>query len=337
MPAGSCCMKVGCMSMIDMGIGAEVRAAGEGKAVAPDTPLPSFESPIVPKGTIAGRALVAVIAIMTFLASVTIGAVMMLRAAAGDWQADLAREVTIQIRPVAGHDIEADIGKAVAIARAVRGIAEVRPYTKQESAQLLQPWLGGLALNELPVPRLIAVAIAPGQTPDLGVLRGALADQVPPASLDDHREFVDHMRAMTRAILGGASGVLALVMIATVLSVTFATRGVIATNRQVIEVLHFIGAKNRYIAGHFQRHFLLLGLKGGAIGGGLALLLFGLADIANGWLLSSAEGSQLTALFGTVSIGPAGYAAVVAQIVATAVVTAATSRHTVNRTLETVQ
>jgi cell division transport system permease protein len=337
MPAGSCCMKVGYMSMSDTGIGAELRQSGEGKAVASDMPLPSFESPIVPKGTIAGRALVAVIAIMTFLASVTIGAVMMLRAAAGDWQADLAREVTIQIRPVTGRDIEADIAKAVAIARAARGIAEVRPYTKQESTQLLQPWLGGLALNELPVPRLIAVAIAPGQTPDLGVLRGALADQVPPASLDDHREFVDHMRAMTRAILGGATGVLALVMIATVLSVTFATRGVIATNRQVIEVLHFIGAKNRYIAGHFQRHFLLLGLKGAAIGGGLALLLFGLADVANGWLLSSAEGSQLTALFGTVSIGPAGYAAVVAQIAATAVVTAATSRHTVNRTLETVQ
>jgi cell division transport system permease protein len=117
----------------------------------------------------------------------------------------------------------------------------------------------------------------------------------------------------------------------------FATRGLMATNRQVIEVLHFIGAKNSFIAGHFQRHFLLLGLQGGAIGGGLALLLFALVDFANGWLLSSAAGAQLEALFGTFSIGPAGYAAVLAQIVLTALVTAATSRHTVNRTLEAVQ
>ena len=54
-------------------------------------------APIVPKDSIAGRSLVMVIAIMTFLASITMGAVMLLRAAAGDWQADLAREVTIQI------------------------------------------------------------------------------------------------------------------------------------------------------------------------------------------------------------------------------------------------
>jgi cell division transport system permease protein len=321
--------------MIDRSIRAE--APDPDASASAELPLPRFEATIVPKATIAGHALIAVIAIMTFLASLTIGALMLLRAAAGDWQADLAREVTIQVRPVTGRDIEADIGKAAAIARTVHGIAGVRPYTKQESTQLLQPWLGGLALDELPVPRLIAVAIVPGEVPDLGTLRAALVDGVPPATLDDHREFVDHMRVMSRAIVAGATGVLALVMLATVLSVTFATRGVMATNRQVIEVLHFIGAKNSFIAGHFQRHFLLLGLQGGAIGGGLALLLFALADIVNGWLLSSPGGAQLTALFGSFSIGLAGYVAVLGQIVLTALVTAATSRRTVNRTLETVQ
>jgi cell division transport system permease protein len=321
--------------MIDRSVRAE--APDPDASADAEQPLPRFEATIVPKATIAGHALIAVIAIMTFLASLTIGALMLLRAAAGDWQADLAREITIQVRPVTGRDIEADIGKAAAIARTVHGVADVRPYSKQESTQLLQPWLGGLALDELPVPRLIAVAIVPGQVPDLGTLRAALAEQVPPASLDDHREFVDHMRVMSRAIVAGATGVLVLVMLATVLSVTFATRGAMASNRQVIEVLNFIGAKNGFIAGHFQRHFLLLGLKGGAIGGGLALLLFAIADLANGWLLSSSGGAQLSALFGSFSIGLAGYAAVLAQIVLTALVTAATSRHTVNRTLETVQ
>ena len=67
---------------------------------------------------------------------------------------------------------------------------------------------------------------------------------------------------------------------ATMLSVTFATRGAMAANRPVIEVLHFVGAKNGYIAGHFQRHFLLLGLQGGAIGGGAAIALFVLARAA---------------------------------------------------------
>src|ERR1700726_2117935 len=129
------------MSMIDAGMGADEPGRGGGAAIASELPLPRFEAPIVPKATIAGRALIAVIAIMTFLASITIGAVMLLRAAAGDWQSELAREVTIQIRPVAGRDIEADVAKAAAIAGAVRGVAGVRPYSKQDSAQLLQPWL----------------------------------------------------------------------------------------------------------------------------------------------------------------------------------------------------
>jgi cell division transport system permease protein len=335
MPAGSCCMKAACMSTIDTGI--EAPHPGQDAAAAEDMPLPRFETPMVPKGTVAGRALIAVIAIMTFLASITIGAVVLLRAAAGDWQADLAREVTIQVRPAAGRDIEADIGKAAIIAHSTPGIADVRPYSQEESTQLLRPWLGNLPLNELPVPRIIAVTIASSEVPDLDQLRRALAEQVPPATLDDHREFVDHMRLMSRTVLAAASAVLVLVMIATVLSVMFATRGAMAANRQVIEVLHFIGAKNSFIAGHFQRHFLLLGLKGGAIGGGVALLMLALADFGNEILLNRGGNPQLTALFGTFSIGVAGYVAVLAQIVAIAMLTAAAARHTVNHTLETVQ
>ena len=128
------------MSMIDTGIGADGTDPGERAGIGAEPPLPRFEASIVPKATIAGHALIAVIAIMTFLASLTIGAVMLLRAAAGDWQADLAREVTIQVRPVTGRDIEADIAKAAAIAGAASGIASVRPYSKEESTQLLQPW-----------------------------------------------------------------------------------------------------------------------------------------------------------------------------------------------------
>ena len=299
--------------------------------------LPRVETPIVPQSTIAGRALVAVVAIMTFLASLTTGAVMLVRAAAIDWQADVAREVTIQVRPVAGRDIEADIAQAVAIARAFPGIAEVRPYSKEEAGRLLEPWLGtGLQLEDLPMPRIIVVRIASGAPPDLAQLRNALAAQVPGASLDDHRGFVERMRAMAGAAVLGGIAVLVLVIVATTLSVTFATRAAMATNRPVIEVLHFIGARNSFITGHFQRHFLRLGLKGGAIGGGGAIALFALAEMSGRWSRSGG-GDQIAALFGSLSIGVLGYIAVLAQVVLIAAVTAATSRRTVNRTIETIR
>jgi len=299
--------------------------------------LPRSETPIVPRSTISGHALVAVVAIMTFLASLTTGAVMLVRAAANEWQAEVAREVTIQVRPAADRDIEADIAKAAAVARAASGVAEVRPYSKEEGARLLEPWLGtGLQLDDLPVPRIVVVRIASGAVPDFAQVRQTLGEQVPAASLDDHRGFVDRMRAMSGAALAGGLGVLLLVLVATVLSVTFATRAAMATNRPVIEVLHLIGAKDGFIASHFQRHFLQLGLKGGLIGGGSAMALFALGELASGWFSGAAGGDQLTALFGSFSIGVLGYVAVLLQIGLIAYVTATTSRRIVNRTIATV-
>jgi cell division transport system permease protein len=297
----------------------------------------SIETPIVPKSTIAGRALTVVVAIMTFLASLTTGAVMLVQAAAGDWQSEVAREVTIQIRAAPGRDIEADVASAAAVARAVPGVAEVRPFTKEESTRLLEPWLGtGLSFEDLPVPRIIVVRLAPGASVDFARLRKTLTDAVPPASLDDHRGFVERMRAMVHTAVLAGLAVLALVLIATMLSVTFATRGAMATNRPVIEVLHFIGARDSFIASHIQRHFLVLGLKGGLIGGGGAIFLFGVVDLAHRWFAGTAAGDELSALFGTFSIGWQGYALVLVQVLLVALVTAVASRVTVKRTLATI-
>ncbi|MEI9803695.1 MAG: hypothetical protein WDN48_03455 [Pseudolabrys sp.] len=73
----------------------------------------------------------------------------------------------------------------------------MRPYSKEESSKLLEPWLGsGLSLDTLPVPRLIVVKIAPDTSPDIAQLRKTLAEQAPGATLDDHRGWIDRMRAM---------------------------------------------------------------------------------------------------------------------------------------------
>ena len=118
----------------------------------------------MPRNSISGRALVAVVAIMTFLASLTTGATVLVSRAAGEWQSDISREVTIQVSPAPGRDLDATVDKAVSAARDYPGIAEVRPYSKEESAKLLEPWLGsGLSLDELPVPRLIVLKIAAGR------------------------------------------------------------------------------------------------------------------------------------------------------------------------------
>jgi cell division transport system permease protein len=294
-------------------------------------------APIVPKNSIAGRSLTVVVAIMTFLASLTTGVAMLVVSAASDWQSEVGREVTIQVRPAPGRNIDADVRAASEIARAAPGIAEVRAFTKEESARLVEPWLGaGLALDDLPIPRLIVVKLASGVRPDFTSLRQALATRVPTSTLDDHRRWIDRMRTMAGTAVIGCIAVLGLVLAVTVLSVTFATRGTMATNRPIVEVLHYVGATDSFVAGQFQRHFLLLGFRGGALGGGAAILMFGVVEAANSWLAGTAGGDQIAGLFGNLSIGVAGYLAIVLQIIFMALVTAFASRRTVNRTLETI-
>src|SRR3569623_675411 len=99
-------------------------------------------SPIVPRASVAGRALVAVVAIMTFLASITTGTVLLVSASAAEWQSEVASEITIQVRPLAGRDLDRDAAAVVEAMRTQPGIVEVRPFSKDESAKLLEPWLG---------------------------------------------------------------------------------------------------------------------------------------------------------------------------------------------------
>jgi cell division transport system permease protein len=306
--------------------------------VSPLEGAPRTATSIVSKDSIAGRSLTAVIAMMSFLAAVTIGAALLVTSTASDWQSDVGREVTIQVRPATGRDIDADVAKAVALARAAPGIADVRAYSKKESEQLVEPWLGaGLPLDELPIPRLIVVKLVSGVVPDFAGLRAALGNDVPTASLDDHRGWIERMRTMAGTAVVCGLAVLGLVLTVTALSITFATRGAMATNRPTVEVLHYVGATDSFLARQFQRHFLLLGLKGGAIGGGAAVVLFGCIEAARAWFAGTPGAEEAAMLFGSLSIGVKGYLAIVVLVVVMAVLTALVSRYTVARTLKSIE
>jgi cell division transport system permease protein len=292
------------------------------------------ETSIVPKDSIAANALAAVVAIMTFLAAVTSGGVAMVIGSANEWQSEVAREMTIQVRPTPGRDIEAEVARAQALARAAPGVVEARAYTRQESDRLLEPWLGsGLSLDDLPVPRMIAVKVARGAAVDTAALRQSLARDVLGASLDDHRGGINRMGRMAKAAIAGGMGIFGLVLAATILSVAFATRGAMASNWPIVEVLHFVGAKEAYIASQFQRHFLGLGLKGGVLGGAAAILGFLLVRSVSDLFVGTAGEAEAAALFGGFSLGFMGYVFVAAEVMLIAAITALTSRQVVIHTL----
>src|ERR1044072_5119117 len=105
--AGSCCTRGGCTSMSDR-MNHDIVHEPAAPPRRPSAP-PRFESPIVPRNSISGRALVAVVGIMTFLASLTVGAVLLVNRSAESWRNDVSREVTIQVRPMANRNVDADV------------------------------------------------------------------------------------------------------------------------------------------------------------------------------------------------------------------------------------
>jgi cell division transport system permease protein len=287
-------------------------------------------APIVPSQNIAGRALISVIAIMTFLSCLTLGAVTLVRDTASVWENQIAREATIQIKPSEGLDMEAALAAAQRIASEFAGVRNARIIDRAATARLLEPWLGaGLNIDELPVPRLVIVTIDQDSPPDFASMRAMLAAEVPSAALDDHRTWVDRLVAMARTTVTLGVAVLVLMLSATVLSVVFATRGAMAGNGHIIEVLHFVGAEARFIASEFRRHFLLTGMKGAAVGGLAAIVVFIVFSWWSSMNLATPEADQATALFGNFAIGVTGYAGVALVVAVVGALTAATSHFTV--------
>lgn len=292
-------------------------------------------APILPPSNIQGNALIVVIAIMAFLACLTLGAVSMVRATASTWQSQISREITIQVKPDEGLDMNATLNKARNLALSFVGTREGTIMDEAATSRLLEPWLGsGLDLSELPVPRLVIITIDESNPPDFEAMRNMLKAEIPQAFLDDHRTWVDRLVSMAHTTVMIGIGVLVLVFSAMVLTVVFATRGALSGNRHIVEVLHFVGAESSFVAREFQKHFLKISLKGSGFGSALAAGVFLAAGFWQSRSLATPQSDQASALFGTFAVGVEGYLGIFATMMVIALLTTITARLTVIRTID---
>jgi cell division transport system permease protein len=135
----------------------------------------------------------------------------------------------------------------------------------------------------------------------------ALGREVPQANLDDHRVWASRIGIMANAIVGLAVALFILVIVAMATAIGFATRGAMAGNREIVEILHFVGASDAFIAGEFQIHFLRLGFRGAVIGVLSAIGFFLLCSALSSWRANSPGGDEIAAMFGAFSLGAGGY------------------------------
>jgi cell division transport system permease protein len=276
---------------------------------------------------------------MCFLASLTAGAVYMMVQSASDWLRGMASEVTVQIetrkeRP----DIDKLVADVAAFLSRQRGVARVRALSVGDMQQLLEPWLGkSEALTALPIPRLIAVELDRAAPPDFEGLRRALASSfpdIPGIAIDDHRRWQQQIRTITGSFALGGLAILLLVGAATTAIIVSATKSAMASNRDIVEVLHFVGATDRFIAREFERHFLRLGVRAGVVGALWAVLVFLAMPTFMEFLGGGAvTATELRRLIGIGSLDARGYLLLAIVVLVIAALCMLTSRIGVYRIL----
>ena len=305
------------------------------------------------------RFLPALVAFMVYLAVLALTSALVMDRIAERWDQGLAGRLTVQVppQPAAANaadeetaeaadeetteatpedgtsaataetpDAAAPMTRVLDELRLTPGVETVTLLDDEEIGRLLAPWLGEAAMEQgLPLPGLVAVTFARANPPDLEELAARLEQAVPGTLVDDHQRWLGSLLDLAGTIQILALAMVLAVGVTGVVAVIFVTRTGLAIHRQVIELLHLIGAQDYYVARQFQLHALKLGFGGGMIGFLLAvatILLFG-------HFLSRVE----TALIPDLSLGPRAWLSLILVPFIAAGVAMATARVTVLRTL----
>jgi cell division transport system permease protein len=292
-------------------------------------------APIVPPGSVAGRSLTMVIAIMCFLASLTAGGVYLIIQSANTWMRNIANEMTVQIQVRPGEDGEKKVAEIAAFLTGQIGVDRVTPYTKEQSIELVEPWLGSSdVLKNFSIPRLVAVEIDRDNPPDMSTLGKVIQAKFPGALLDDHRLWKQQIQTVTQMLAISGLTIIVLMAAATIAIIVAAARSALASNREIVEVLNLVGAEERFIARQFEVHFLKVGVRAGIFGASLAGLVFVMIPYAGEMLGGSvATDAEIRRLVGAGTLDIWGYLLLVIVVVVVAAICQMTSRVGVRRIL----
>ncbi len=258
------------------------------------------------------RLMPALVGAMTFLAALTLAGVIAASGLARHWREGAAAVLTVQV-PQPGE--AGRLEHVVAILRGSPGITAVRTLSTAELSDLLRPWLGtATQASALPLPAVVEVRLAPGETAPDTTLQSRLDAAAPGTFMEGHGAWLDRLTALARSLQLCAAVALLLVTGVGAAVVAIATRAGLAARRDAIEIVHGLGATDGFIAGRFASRATLLAATGACLGAVVALpVLLGLAALASPFTASPGAADLPTLPAGvwlSLILLPAGAAAI---------------------------
>lgn len=225
------------------------------------------------------------IALMSFLAMLALSGSFALNNLTRQWSSGLENQATIEIPAMDSkgslrnaETLDKLTDKAAAALENNINVQDIKLLSEEEIHDLVAPWLGeSIPKDSIPLPRLISIKIKESTEAQIKKIRSSLSGVSEDIQLDTHQGWLEDILRLADSLKLSGSLITLIIALTTVLAIAGAVRSRMAEHRADVELLHLMGASNDYISRQFQRHTLIIALKGsiiGVVGGGFTLTLF---------------------------------------------------------------
>ena len=234
---------------------------------------------------------------------------------------------TVQVLPLPGTDASRkDLLAVVGFLEKYPDVEQVTVLSDAELRALLEPWLGNnVDVEMLPIPKLLDVKIRNAKNFDYKELTVRLSEVSPQASINDHNLWLSRLLRFINSLKMLAVTVLILVAGGCVASIVYAAKTGLNVHREIITILHTMGATDEYIAANYVRQITQMSAAAGVIGAVLAVP----AILVIGHMAQGIEAG----IFNSVSFGLNEWVVILLLPLVSAALVAATAYITVVRTL----
>jgi len=226
-----------------------------------------------------------VLGLATFLATLSLAALLAVDRTLDRWDNTAAGTITVQIAPSDDPGTDAIRARSIQMKlRADPDVLEAELLSVDQVTDLLAPWLGGAArAGELPLPRVLHVRVRDAGSDTSERLAALVESAAPGTVVDDHRIWRSRLVNYTAWLRGGLALQLVLVLTVSGLTAVFITLSRMTIHREAVRLLHQLGADDSFIAAGLMRQSALSAAAAAAVGFALAAsFLFILGQAAAG-------------------------------------------------------
>lgn len=212
--------------------------------------------------------------IYMYLFVIVLAMVMAINAMVNNWEKDILGAITVQVSPIEDENKKIDsektqeqINKVLQFMENVSGVKSVNVLDIKTVEKLMTPWLGNkVDVSSLPIPQLLDVQLEDNAEINYDEITRGLHKVAPNASIDNHRLWLNRLLKFAGSLKTLALSVLLMVMGICAFSIYYSSRTSLGININSIEILHIIGAQDKYIAKQYARSYAKIGFFSGVIG-----------------------------------------------------------------------